>query len=79
MLGLRTNRGNPGWGYMYENCERLKTELFYIDLHTGESLPRNGIHIFYLGDNDKYGDDMDRQIREQLRHFGCWIRLSSDE
>ena len=70
MLGLRANRGNPGWGYMHENCERLEKELWYTDLRTGALMRRKGVHVFYMGDNDNYGNDMDRQIREQLKHFG---------
>jgi hypothetical protein len=31
---------------------------------------RRQVHILYLGDNDKYGNDMDRQIREQITFFG---------
>ena len=70
MLGLLYNRGNPGWGYMHENCERLEKELWYTDLRTGALMRRKGVHVFYMGDNDNYGNDMDRQIREQLKHFG---------
>jgi hypothetical protein len=63
------NRGNPGWGYMHENCERLKEWLYYYDIRIGE-FKRRKIHIWYLGDSDNYGRDMDRQIREQLAYFG---------
>jgi hypothetical protein len=69
------NRGNPGWGYMHENCERLENELFYTDLQTCARLPRDGMHVFYMGDNDKYGNDMDRQIRMQLEHFGLLKKM----
>jgi hypothetical protein len=71
------NRGNPGWKYMYENCKRLENELYYYDLNLGKKMPRfhhdseeSGVHVFYLGDNDKYGKDMDQEIREKLKHFG---------
>jgi hypothetical protein len=64
------NRGNPGWGYMHDNCERLERELWYTDLNTNELRTRKGIYVFYMGDDDKYGRDMDRQIKEQLDHFG---------
>ena len=44
---------------MYDNCQRWKQEL------------RKGkkVHIWYLGDDDTKGRDMDRQIQVQLKHF----------
>ena len=63
------NRGNPGWGYMRENCLRLSGWRTYDDIKTGERKTRK-IHIWYLGDSDTYGLDMDRQVREQLSYFG---------
>jgi len=64
------NRGNPGWGYMHDNYERLEKELWYYDLETRNWKQREGVHVWYLGDDDKYGRDMDRQIEEQLDFFG---------
>jgi hypothetical protein len=56
------NRGDSGWRFMHDNCQRWKQEL------------RNGkkVHIWYLGDNDTKGRDMDRQIMVQLAHFNLW-------
>jgi len=61
------NRGNVGWGFMHDNCKRLKKELFTIDEH-GNKIRRK-ILLRYLGDNDDAGNRMDRQIREQLEFF----------
>jgi hypothetical protein len=58
------NKGNPGWGYMHDTCERLKDEM--------EQSPtgRRNVYIYYLGDWDKHGRGMDKQLESQLRHFG---------
>jgi hypothetical protein len=40
--------------------------------NAGPNIGRRRLHVFYLGDDDKYGRDMDRQIRVQLEHFGIW-------
>jgi hypothetical protein len=60
------NKGNPGWGFMRDNCERLKRELYT----TGLNGQRRQIHLCYLGDKDKQGDHMDHEIRNQLDFFG---------
>jgi hypothetical protein len=60
------NKGNPGWGFGKECYDRLKEEL-RAETMSGR---RRQVHILYLGDNDKYGNDMDRQIREQITFFG---------
>jgi hypothetical protein len=62
------NKGNPGWGFMHDNCERLKNELYTTGLN-GDRLRRQ-IHLCYLGDKDKQGDHMDHEIRNQLDFFG---------
>jgi hypothetical protein len=62
------NRGNPGWGFMHDNCKRLKKELHTID-ENGEKI-RRSIYLYYLGDNDKQGNNMDKEIRNQLDFFG---------
>ena len=55
------NKGNPGWGYMRDNCERLRGEL-YTTGPNGERIRRK-ILLRYLGDKDKQGDHMDHEIR----------------
>jgi hypothetical protein len=62
------NKGNPGWGFMHENFERLKDELYTTD-ENGDRI-RRIIHLYYLGDNDKKGNHMDHEIRNQLEFFG---------
>ena len=62
------NRGNAGWRYMHDNCERLKRELFTED-RNGEKIRRR-IYLYYLGDDDKQGNHMDVEIRNQLEFFG---------
>jgi hypothetical protein len=64
------NRGNSGWGFAHRYVNRLKHELYYFDIKTGERKRREAVHIWYLGDNDKYGLHMDNEIREQLQIFG---------
>jgi hypothetical protein len=64
------NRGDSGWGYMEKLCRTLENKQYYIDLLTGIKMERKAIHIFYLGDDDKYGRDMDDLIRRQLNFFG---------
>jgi hypothetical protein len=62
------NKGNPGWGYMHDNCERLKGELYTTGAN-GERMRRK-ILLCYLGDKDKQGEGMDHEIRNQLEFFG---------
>ena len=64
------NRGDSGWGYMEKLCRKLEDEQYYIDLQNGIRRKREAIQIFYLGDDDKYGLDMDDLIRRQLEFFG---------
>jgi hypothetical protein len=63
------NRGNNGWGNAYNYVRHLKEELTYFNIDTDEIEPRN-VYVWYLGDNDKYGLNMDRQLRGQLDEFG---------
>ncbi len=67
------NRGDSGWGYMEKLCRKLEDEQYYIDLQTGIRREREAIYIFYLGDDDKYGWDMDDLIRRQLEFFGFGV------
>jgi hypothetical protein len=62
------NRGNTGWGFMHDNCARLKSELYTTDKN-GDRVRRK-IHIHYLGDDDKQGRHMDHEIKAQLEFFG---------
>jgi hypothetical protein len=62
------NKGNPGWGYMHDNCERLRREL--VTTNKNSKSIRRQIHVFYLGDDDKQGLHMDEEIRAQLDFFG---------
>lgn len=64
------NRGDSGWGYMEKLCHELEQERYYTDLHTGNKIERDSIHLNYLGDADKYGRHMDDLIKEQLEFFG---------
>lgn len=67
------NRGDSGWGYMEKLCRELEEEQYYIDLQTGIKMERETIHIFYLGDDDKYGRYMDDLIIRQLEFFGFGV------
>jgi hypothetical protein len=64
------NKGNPGWGYMHDNCERLRDEM-----KQSSSSTRRNVHIFYLGDWDKHGRHMDIELERQLKHFGLWDKI----
>jgi hypothetical protein len=63
------NRGNNGWGWAHTYVDLLKKELKYIDIDISNIKPRN-VYIWYLGDDDKYGRHMDRELRGQLDEFG---------
>lgn len=72
------NRGDSGWGYMKKLCQGLENEQYYVDLDTGLKREREAFHVFYLGDDDKYGRDMDDLIRRQCwnaRHSACRCTL----
>ena len=66
------NRGNTGWRYMHDCCQRLRNELYTRDINSNDSQKRirRTIHVYYLGDRDQQGDHMDLEIRAQLRFFG---------
>jgi hypothetical protein len=57
-------------------AQKLKGELYYTDVKTGETKQRK-LHLKYLGDDDKYGRHMDKQIKTQLNEFGIlkWIKF----
>ena len=60
------NKGNPGWGFMRDNCDDSKG-IYTTGVNNGR---RRQIHLCYLGDKDKQGDHMDHEIRNQLNFFG---------
>jgi len=68
------NKGNPGWGYMHDNCIRLKQEMMFHSSLPSNYHPRN-VYIFYLGDWDKYGRHMDIELEGQLKYFGLWNKI----
>ena len=59
------NRGDSGWRFMYDNCQRWMQQV----------MKGKRVHIWYLGDWDTKGRDMDRQIKVQLKHFGLLSRI----
>jgi hypothetical protein len=65
------NKGNPGWGYMHDNCERLRSEM----LQSYSPSSARNVYIFYLGDWDKYGRHMDKELELQLKHFDLWDKI----
>lgn len=71
------NKGNPGWKFAHDNSERLYKELNQHEHleYDPEALYNKQIYIYYFGDDDKPGNDMDLFIRQQLRHFGLWRRV----
>jgi hypothetical protein len=64
------NRGNNGWGFAYRYVGRMRNELYYTDVDTGECKKREAVRLWYLGDDDKYGRHMDIEIKDQLAIFG---------
>ena len=58
---------------MHDNCERLRNEM--LQSYSSSSARRN-IYIFYLGDWDKYGRHMDKELELQLKHFGLWDKIN---
>lgn len=69
------NKGNNGWGNAYNYVKKLENELFYVDVETGETKPREEVHVKYLGDDDKYGRHMDKELRGQLKEFGILDKI----
>jgi len=58
---IRVNKGYSSWTFLYENCRELKSYL------------RDEYHekvvVFYLGDLDPSGVDMERFLQEALEYF----------
>jgi hypothetical protein len=68
------DKGNTGWGFMHENCERIKNELIGqpVDnpvVSKALDIRRKKVYIYYLGDADKHGRQMFYQIKDQLKFF----------
>jgi hypothetical protein len=59
---IRVNKGYSSWTFLYENCRQLKSYL-RDEYH-------EKIVIFYLGDLDPSGVDMERFLKEALDFFG---------
>lgn len=59
---LMVNRGYSSASAMYEAAQRFR------DAEVGG----DATHLFYLGDHDPSGLDMDRDIRDRLNEFGAW-------
>jgi len=56
---IRVNRGYPSWTFIHENVEALR-----------EALERHQrVVVFYLGDLDPSGTDIERFLHEALRYF----------
>jgi hypothetical protein len=58
-VSIRVNRGYSSWTFIYNNCESLKNLL----------REHESITVFYLGDLDPSGMDMERFLREALEYF----------
>jgi len=57
---IRVNRGYSSWTFIYNNVEALKWALS----------KHSKITIYYLGDLDPSGVDMQRFLEEAIRYFG---------
>jgi len=64
-IPIRINKGYSSWTFIYNNVLSLKEKL---DNH-------KKVHIFYLGDLDYSGMDIQRFLEESLEYFG----LDSDK
>jgi len=64
-VNLMVNRGYSSASAMYDAGIRLKTAM-----DQGKTC-----YIFYLGDHDPSGMDMDRDIRTRLTEFGCDVEV----
>jgi len=56
---IRVNKGYSSWTFLYENCRELKA---YLRGH-------EKVVVFYLGDLDPSGVDMERFLKEALEFF----------
>lgn len=63
---LMVNRGYSSASAMYEAAERFRQAE-----DSGHAT-----HLFYLGDHDPSGLDMDRDIRERLNEFDAWPEVT---
>ena len=72
---LSYNRGNNAWGWAYRYAKKLRKELYYTDVETGEHKRREEVYIKYLGDDDTYGRHMDLELRNQLKEFGILNKI----
>lgn len=59
-IPIRINRGYSSWTFIFNNVQALATEIRRHDRVT----------IFYLGDLDPSGVDMQRFLEEAIRYFG---------
>lgn len=59
-LPIRVNRGYASWTFIHNNCESLKSEM---EKH-------EHLTIFYLGDLDPSGMDIQRFLTEAIEYFG---------
>lgn len=62
---VRVNKGYSSWTFIYENARDLQRILNH----------HNRVAIFYVGDLDPSGEDMERFLKEALAYFG----LDSDQ
>jgi hypothetical protein len=69
------NKGTTGWGFIFENCKRIQEELDGKNCNPLLNIRNKKVEIYYLGNADKHGRDMDRIIEEQLRFFGIWNKI----
>ena len=59
-LPIKINRGYSSWTFIYNNVQELKDNLTRHDK----------IHIYYLGDLDYSGVDIQRFLEESMEYFG---------
>ena len=83
------NKGYTSWGFVYENCQRLKWMMHNIsEVEVSPNTPKESkglwsairpepkqVHILYFGDFDPSGSDMDRHIKEQLEYFALLDKI----
>jgi len=58
-IPIRINRGYSSWTFIYNNVQMLKETL----------LTHDKIHVYYLGDLDYSGMDIQRFLEESLEYF----------
>jgi len=58
-VNVRVNRGYPSWTFIYENVRELRTLL----------IDHEQVVVYYLGDYDPSGVDIERFLREALSYF----------